>query len=144
MDRFELIVALFVLLCLASGNYTLADNDSPAKATEAQYGTPSDAADDEQQSHRQREGTRLSNQQGYFRGSGDGLTFHLRNSEEKYAALENLALERIGKVMSDRHDHPDQLNWNVSGFFTEYRGGNYLFITHAVLESKNRGRSALP
>ena len=93
--------------------------------------------------HRQREGTHMTSQHGYFRGSGDGLIFHLRGSKEKYPALENLALERFGKVMSDRHDHPDQLTWEVSGFFTEYRGSNYLFITHAVLLNKNRRRSSL-
>ena len=102
------------------------------------------ATDGQEENHRQREGSRLANQRGYFRGSGDGLTFHFQDSEEKYPALENLALERIGKVMSDRHDHPDQVHWTVSGFFTEYRGSNYLFITHAVLESKTRRRSALP
>ena len=91
--------------------------------------------------HRQREGTHLTSQHGYFRGSGDGLIFHLRGSKEKYPALENLALERVGKVMSDRHDHPDQLTWEVRGFFTEYRGSNYMVITHAVILKKNRRRS---
>ena len=97
-------------------------------------------AENETGVNRQREGTQIKDQEGYFRTTGDGLIFHLRESEERYAALENLALERIGKVMNDRHDHPEQLTWIVSGFFTEYRGSNFLFITHAVLENKNRRR----
>ena len=140
MYRLELIFALFVVLSLCLAGAAQGEGELPAATSSAEH----TGLDDQTQDRRQREGTRLMNQQGYFRGSGDGLIFHLRNSEDKYPALENLALERIGKVMSDRHDHPDQLTWNVSGFFTEYRGSNYLFITHAILESKSRRRSALP
>jgi len=93
---------------------------------------------------RKREGTRMIREQGYFRARGDRLTFHLQGSEEKYACLENLALQRIAKVMSDRHDYPEQLVWEVSGFFTEYRAQNYLFITHAVLHRKPQRRVVLP
>ena len=143
MHRRTFVVALatailFTHAISAQGEYAAPDSKSSAR------GEPEPGEGDQAQAHRQREGTRLADQRGYFRGSGDGLIFHLRDSKEKYPALANLALERVGKVLSDRHDHPDQLNWTVSGFFTEYRGSNYIFITHVVLESKNRRRSALP
>ena len=100
---------------------------------------------DEEAKHRQREGTRLVKEQGYFRATGDRLTFHIPGDDgRKYQGLENLSLERIAKVMSDRHDHPEQLIWEVSGFFTEYRGTNFLYITHAVLKSNSRRRAILP
>ena len=144
MYRLELMFVLPVLLTLAVVGGALGESASRSGASNGERRALDGTTFEETENRRQREGTRLANQLGYFRGSGDGLTFHVRDSEQKYPALENLALERVGKVMSDRHDHPEQLHWNVSGFFTEYRGGNYLFITHAVLESKNRRRSALP
>ncbi len=92
----------------------------------------------------QREGTKLTGQLGYFRTTGDRLSFHFAGSEESYACLENLALDRIAKVIAERHDTPDQLSWQVSGVFTEVRGGSYLLLTHAVLKNKSRRRSSLP
>ena len=141
MYRFSLLLMLTAIISVDAVAQTRGEGDLSPSAGRDHGG---EAIDDQNDNHRQREGSRLANQRGYFRGSGDGLTFHFQDSDEKYPALENLALERIGKVMSDRHDHPDQVHWSVSGFFTEYRGSNYLFITHAVLESKTRRRSALP
>jgi hypothetical protein len=87
---------------------------------------------------RSREGTRIQRQIGWFKTAGDRLTFQAQASGAKYIGLENLALERIAKVVSDRHDHPQQLLWEVSGTLTEYRGVNYVLISHAVLKSKQQ------
>jgi hypothetical protein len=85
---------------------------------------------------RSREGTRLEKQIGWFKTTGDRLTFHVQGGDGKYLGLENLALERIAKIISDRHDHPEQVLWEVSGTLTEYRGVNYLLVSHAVLKNK--------
>jgi hypothetical protein len=85
---------------------------------------------------RAREGTRLLRQLGKFRTTGDRLTFHPASSELQYLGLENLALERIGKVLLERHGESEELQWEVTGTFTEYRGTNYLLVTHAVLKTK--------
>ncbi len=90
--------------------------------------------------HRQREGSRMDRQQGHFKLTGDRLTFHVSGSEDKYLGLENLAMERIAKVVSERHDSPEQLVWEVTGVFTEYRGNNYLLITHAIIRNESAGR----
>jgi hypothetical protein len=87
-------------------------------------------------SERSREGTRLVNQLGRFRTTGDRLTFQLEGSAAQVLGLENLALERIGKVLADRRDQADELQWEITGIYTEYRGTNYLLVTHAVLKSK--------
>jgi hypothetical protein len=88
---------------------------------------------------RQREGTRLVNQLGRFKTTGDRLTFELTGSDRAYLGLENLALERIGRVLADRQGQAEQLQWEVSGEFTEYRGTNYLLVMHAVLKSRTGG-----
>ncbi|MCA9270907.1 MAG: hypothetical protein KDA41_20645 [Planctomycetales bacterium] len=83
-----------------------------------------------------REGSELVKQLGHFKSTGDRLTFHPKDSEEKYLGLENLALERIGKVLTDQPDRPEHLTWEVSGVLTEYRGSNYLLVKHAILKKK--------
>jgi hypothetical protein len=97
---------------------------------------------EESRADRQREGTRLVNQLGRFKTTGDRLTFELAGSDRAYLGLENLALERIGRVLLDRQGQADQLQWEVSGEFTEYRGTNFLLVTHAVLKSRTGGGAA--
>ena len=102
--------------------------------------TPADASGEE----RAREGTQLQRQLGRFTTTGDRLTFHVAGTERQYLGLENLALERVGKVLVDRRDQASELQWEVTGVFTEYRGTNYLLVTRAMLKSKNvRGSTAI-
>jgi hypothetical protein len=88
------------------------------------------------QAERMREGERLVDRVGYFKVTGDRLTFYADNGAERYGGLENLALERIARVIGET---PGTLEWTISGVVTEFRGGNYLLVTHAVLKNKGAG-----
>ncbi len=136
-------VALAVALTLAAsparGQYDDETADKAALPADKNRHAPAESNGEE----RAREGTRLINQRGKFRTTGDRLTFQPAGSDKQYLGLENLALERVGKVMLDRHGESEQLQWEVSGTFTEYRGTNYLLVTHAVLKTKPLRGSAL-
>jgi hypothetical protein len=80
---------------------------------------------------RVREGTKIE-KTGYFRITGDRVTFYTDDGKTRYRGLENLMLERIGRTIED---NPGQLQWHVSGTVTEYRAANYLLVTHAVLKT---------
>jgi hypothetical protein len=82
---------------------------------------------------RWREGSRLIDQVGSFRVTGDHVTFTSSDGKLKFEGLENLAIERIARTIGDS---PDQLEWTISGIITEYRGANYLLVTQAVLKTK--------
>jgi len=83
---------------------------------------------------RWREGSRLIDQVGSFRVTGDHVTFTSSDGKLKFEGLENLAIERIARTIGDS---PDQLEWTISGIITEYRGANYLLVTQAVLKTKS-------
>lgn len=127
-------IALTVCVTVAFATASAVRGESPTSSPEstAAAATCSD--------HRQREGSRMDGQQGHFKLTGDRLTFHVSQSQEKYLGLENLAMERIAKVVSERHDSPEQLTWEVTGVFTEYRGNNYLLITHALIKNETSAR----
>jgi hypothetical protein len=91
------------------------------------------APDSDANSTRMREGTRLSSHPGSFKVLGDGVTFVSSDGKLKLPGLENLALERVARTVSE---NPDPLEWIVSGAITEYRGANYLLVTHAVLKPR--------
>ena len=82
---------------------------------------------------RLREGTRLVNASGYFKLTGDRITFYLDQGDRRLQVLENLSLERIGALVGET---PDPLEWTVSGLVTEYGGGNYLLVQQATLKSR--------
>lgn len=79
-----------------------------------------------------REGDRLINQVGEFRMTGEAVVF-LPSSGEPLQVLENLALERITKVLLETRGRRE---WTVSGMVTEFRGANYLLVTRAVLNAR--------
>ena len=81
---------------------------------------------------RQREGTRLTDVSGRFELAGDRITFHPSSGRESFRLLENLALERVGQVLSESRAKQD---WTVSGTLTEFRGANYLLLTKAVIKT---------
>ncbi len=83
---------------------------------------------------RWREGSKLNDQTGNFKLTGDRVTFVAADGKFKFLCLENLCIERVSRVISDS---PDQLEWSVSGLITEYRGANYLLATQAVLRTKS-------
>jgi hypothetical protein len=89
---------------------------------------------------RWREGSRLVDQSGSFKLTGDRVTFISSDGKLKFDGLENLAIERIARTIGDS---PDPLEWSISGLITEYRGANYLLVTQAVLKTKaTRARRA--
>ncbi len=75
------------------------------------------------------EGTKQIDQVGYFKITGDRVTFFSQDGMSRYVGLENLNLQRIHRAIAGK---PRQL-WSVSGMFTEYFGANYLFVERAVL-----------
>lgn len=82
--------------------------------------------------NRVREGTKLTDAPGYFTITGSRVTFIEAESGTRFAGLENLNLERISKMISKA---PRQMDWNVSGEVTEYRGANFLLVRRAVLKT---------
>ncbi len=93
-----------------------------------------------------REGTKIDDQVGEFQVAGDRTTFVTDDGKRSFVGLENLNLERVVRILSDK---PEQLQWSVSGTITEYHGQNFLTITRAVFKSKtseirtNRQRNRL-
>jgi hypothetical protein len=85
-----------------------------------------------------REGERISNQIGEFRIAGEVLTFHPREGAP-VRVLENLALERIAKVLSETRSRRE---WIVSGMVTEFRGANFLLVSRAVLKARPQKETA--
>ncbi len=81
---------------------------------------------------RDREGTELVSQSGFFRLLGDRVAFFGGDGKKRYIGLENLLLERVVRILLES---TGQLEWNVTGTITEYRGVNYLFVRRAVLLS---------
>jgi hypothetical protein len=80
---------------------------------------------------RAREGTKIE-KTGYFRKTGDRVTFYTDDGKTRYRGLENLMLERIVRQIEDS---PGQLEWHVTAVLTEYRGANFLLVTYAVLKT---------
>lgn len=82
-----------------------------------------------------REGSTLVQVAGQFRITGARIVFEPQDGGRKYVVLENLGLERVGRALEDA-PAPDSLCWTVSGKITEYRGANYLLLTHAVTQDQ--------
>lgn len=74
-----------------------------------------------------REGTQLHDEPGQFLAVGTRLTF-VSASGTRYIGLENLNLERVGKIVATS---TEAVEWLVSGTITEYQGSNYLLIGRA-------------
>jgi hypothetical protein len=94
---------------------------------------------DEKLSERMREGTRLTDVVGSFQTAGDRISFHPDGKGESYRVLENLALQRVDEYLGANRGTP---TWLVSGVMTEFRGGNFLLVSKAVVRSV--GESAAP
>lgn len=83
--------------------------------------------------YRIREGSKLKNQLGYFKMTGDRAMFVTADEKQRFGGLENLNLARIVAMISDA---PSRMQWSVTGVVTEYQGSNYLLISHAVLKTR--------
>lgn len=88
---------------------------------------------------RLREGSKLVDQIGEFQKSGDQFSFFTKETYGALRVLENLALERVARMLDD---NPTMRLWSVTGVVTEYRNENYLLITHAVLKAQPKKTAA--
>lgn len=124
-------VVLVLLLCVPAAAQPFDSSNRPAPSPPQSSSESEETHSGEEQ--RQREGSQLSGEVGHFRSVGDRLVLQVHDSPNKYVCLENLALERIGKAINQRGARGNELLWDVTGTFTEYRGVNYLLVTRAVL-----------
>ena len=88
---------------------------------------------------RLREGARAADVVGRFEVAGDRVSFVAADSTGSWRVLENLALERIGRVLAENRASPQ---WTVSGTITEYNGANYLLVTKAVQTGKSPAKES--
>lgn len=102
-------------------------------------GSPSTDASSPGEGERIREGTHLVDRPGQFLRSAGRLTFQTLE-DERFIALENLALERVAQQIQD---DPEPLEWTVTGVVTEYNSANYLLVTRAVLRARNDRRATV-
>jgi hypothetical protein len=124
------LVLLFLPLTTATGSDLTRKIRSAGETT-----LPAEEAKAEKTEKRVREGTKIETT-GYFRSTGDRVTFYSDEGKVRYRGLENLMLERIGRAIED---NPGQLEWSVAGIVTEYRGANFILVMHATLKA-NAGR----
>ncbi|WDI40468.1 hypothetical protein [Bremerella sp. P1] len=82
---------------------------------------------------RLREGAEIVDASGTFEWIGDRLSFVQDGEKMVLKILENRMMER---VVQAQESSTGELNWVVSGIVTEYRGGNFLLLKHAVLTGK--------
>jgi len=87
-----------------------------------------------------REGTEIVNQLGYFRLTADRVTFFTDDGIGRFVVLENLNLQRIARTITD---DPEQLQWDVTGTVTEFRGANFLFVRRAILKARTQSSEAV-
>ena len=80
---------------------------------------------------RLREGSKLTDVAGQFDFAGDRIAFFPSDSKESFRVLENLALERVSRILGEGRQKPE---WSVSGVITEFRGVNYLLVTKAIIK----------
>jgi len=141
--RFQRILALLNRFVLAGGVFIACGAAAPAQERHADPvggtidhgdGVAPESTDSKpnQQQRRIREGTRIE-KTGYFKATGDGVTFYSADEKLRFRGLENLMLERVARTLQGAGE---QLQWDITGTVTEFRGSNYLLITHAVLKTK--------
>lgn len=104
---------------------------APAEPATERSDAPLGGGDKSKQ--RRREGGKLTDQRGRIERRGDRYVFLAENSTLHYVVLENLMLERVATVLDESAG--GQLNWNVSGTITEFRGSNYILLQRAVVKS---------
>lgn len=92
--------------------------------------SPSDAGSLPKIPNRLREGTKISQQKGIFKITGDRVIFSsLDEALPKWVVLENLNLQRVIQAI---HGSPREEIWIVTGRVTEFQGTNYLLLERAT------------
>jgi hypothetical protein len=82
---------------------------------------------------RLREGEEITDEAGYFSMTGDRVTFFTDGGTRRLVGLENLNLQRI---IQEIEDGTGTSSWVVSGTITEFRGGNYILVSRAMLKQQ--------
>lgn len=85
-----------------------------------------------------REGTRIEDTEGSIREDNSRFIFTENQSGREFALLENLALERVARLVGWAHQ---ALPCRVTGKVTEYRGANFLLLQRAVIGAGGKGKS---
>lgn len=127
MLRRTLAVVTVCLVCALPGSAETMRPPQPAAGEGAPADKRAAAA-----THRLREGETIE-MTGKLELSGDRAIFHPGADHAPLRVLENLALERITRVLSETREERE---WVVSGTITEYRGANYILIDRAVQRSR--------
>ena len=86
---------------------------------------------------RLREGATLTDQPGSFQTIADRTVFVTEGGKRQLTVLENLALERIARVLRQSTTAPA---WVVSGVVTEHQGNNYLLVERAATRRPETAR----
>ena len=130
------LITWLVLNSLVGGNEDAAPARPESSAEVSSTNTnPADKSEIKSSSTgRLREGCKLVDQVGDFQKSGDHINFSFgKDGHGALRVLENLALERVARVLDD---NPSLRVWCISGVITEYRGENYLLLTRATLKAR--------
>jgi hypothetical protein len=133
-NRTYAVRSLVVLGFIAAAATLACATTNAARAVDDELSSEQNVGEGGDQS-RMREGTKVEKLAGYFKLTGDRVTFYPAEGKQHFGGLENLALERIARTVKDS---PSQLNWIITGTITEYRGSNYLLVTHAVLKDEQK------
>ena len=124
------LVCVLVLLGGVALAAARAREGGPSGGVNASIGDGSKASEKPAAGIQLREGGELADQRGYFKQVRDRLMFFTADGKRQLLGLENLALERVQRVVSD---NPTPQDWLVSGTVTEFRGANYLLVRRAII-----------
>lgn len=100
--------------------------------------TPSSAAAkaDAARSTLRREGDRYEGL-GRFETTGDRITFYAADTGESFRVVENLALERVARVLEETAGFVADRQWQITAEVLEFRGANYLLLQYVVLKARS-------
>jgi hypothetical protein len=90
---------------------------------------------------RLREGATLTDEPGTFQLVGKRLVFVGERDGRQFVSLENLALERVVRLVQQA---ASPYTWVVSGTVTEFQGANFLLIERAVIRRAGDSKATNP
>jgi hypothetical protein len=152
--RRTLVGTLAATLGAAAVAPSVATAQSPLTAPQSPYGSPQPSQADPQPAIgsappntappsdpntfdkpklRHREGTQVVGRRGRIERRGERFVFLGVEPAVQWVVLENLALERILRVIEA--EESDDVEWTVDGMVTEFRGVNYLLLRRTVVRS---------
>lgn len=131
MSRHSVLSIFTILSLLATLGYAVDRSESETTPVADRQGADAgelDGADDGKL--RLREGMKLTNLIGELHELGGRIEFRPDGEAQRLLLLENLALERVSQDLDQKR------KWSVSGVVTEFKGGNYLLLSRAVLKAR--------